>query len=125
VALSGVKSPCDLYILLPDDLNNFTICPAVNVVQILKTMQSSRPLPIPQISPGDNIESGIASFDPSEATLSGKFLCPDDYFDTPHDQIRCVSSLDHDAVEILDPYPAEIILNAQIMSRFLEEQQVL
>jgi hypothetical protein len=25
----------------------------------------------------------------------------------------------------LDPYPAEIILNAQIMSRFLEEQQVL
>jgi hypothetical protein len=99
---------------------DFTIRPAVDVVQILETIQSSRPLSIPQISPGDNIESGIASIDPSDATLSGEFLCPD-VFDAPEDQISCVPSLDHDAIEIFDPYPAEIPINVQIMSRILED----
>jgi hypothetical protein len=55
-------------------------------------MESSRPLSIPDISPGDNIESGIASIDPSDATLSGEFPCPDD-FDAPEDQIHCIHSL--------------------------------
>jgi hypothetical protein len=47
VTLSGIKSPGDLYILLPDDMDDFIIRPAVNldVVQIFETMQSSRPLP--------------------------------------------------------------------------------
>jgi hypothetical protein len=127
VALSGVKNPGDLCILLPDDMDDFIIRPAVDhdVVQILETMQSSRPLPIPQISAGDNVESGIASIDSSEATLSDEFPCPNDYFDAPEDQIRCVSSLDHDAVETFDPYPAEIPLNVQNMSRILEDQQML
>jgi hypothetical protein len=88
-------------------------------------MQSSRPLSIPQISPGDNVESDIASIDPSDATLSDEFTCADDYFDAPKDQICFVPSLDHDAVETFDPYPAEISLNVQIMSRILENQQVL
>jgi hypothetical protein len=80
MALSGVKSLGDLWILLPDDMDNFTIRPAVevDVVQILETMQSFRPLLIPQISPGDNVESGIASIDPSHAPLSDEFPCPDD-----------------------------------------------
>jgi hypothetical protein len=80
VALSGVKSPGDLCILLPDDMDNFTIRPVVDldVVYILETMQSSTPVPISQISPGDNVESGIASIDPSDANLSDEFLCPDD-----------------------------------------------
>jgi hypothetical protein len=67
MALSGVKSPGDLCILLPDNMNDFTIRPAVDldIVQILETVQPSRPLSIPQISP--------------------------------------------------DPYPAEILLNVQIM----------
>jgi hypothetical protein len=75
VALSGVKSPGDLHILLPDDMDDFTIRPAVDVdvLQILETMQSSGPLPMPQIAPGDNIEFGIASIDPSDATLSDEF----------------------------------------------------
>jgi hypothetical protein len=59
VAPSGVKSPGDLCILLPDDMDDFTIRPAVDAVQILETVQSFRPPPIPQISPGDNVESGI------------------------------------------------------------------
>jgi hypothetical protein len=43
----------------------------------------------------------------------------------PEDPIRSVPSLDHDAVQIFDPYPAEIPLNVQTMSRILEDQQVL
>jgi hypothetical protein len=75
VALSGVKSPDNLCILLPDDVDDFTIRPVVevDVAQILETIQSSRPLLISQISPGDNLEPSIASIDPSDATLSDEF----------------------------------------------------
>jgi hypothetical protein len=113
VAISGVKSRGDLCILLPDDMDNFTIRPTVkfDAIQLLETMQSSRPFPIPQISPGDNVESRIASINPSDITLSDEFPYPDDYFDAPEDQIRCVPSFDHGAVETFDPYPAEIPLN--------------
>jgi hypothetical protein len=87
VALSGVNSTGYLCILLPADMGDFSIHPAVDVdvVQIFETTQSSIPLLIPQISPGDNRESGIASIDPSDATLSDEFPCPDDYFDAPED----------------------------------------
>jgi hypothetical protein len=127
VALPGVNGPGDLYILLPDDMDDFTICPAVDVdvIQIFETMQSSRPLSIPQISPDDNVECGIASIDPSDTTLSDEFPWPDDYFDAPEDQICCVPSLDHDAVETFDLYPTEIPLNVQIMSWILGDPQIL
>jgi hypothetical protein len=70
VALSRVKSPVDPGILLPDDMDDFIIRQPVDldVVQILETMKSSRSLPIPQISPGDNVQSGVSSIDPSDAT---------------------------------------------------------
>jgi hypothetical protein len=108
-------------------MDDFTIHSAVDVdiVQILETVQSSRPLSIPHISPDDNVESGIAFIDPSDATLSGEFPCPDDAFGAPEDQIRCVPSFDHDAVETFDQYPAEIPLNVQIISRIFEDQQIL
>jgi hypothetical protein len=127
VALSGVKNSGSFCILLPDDMDDFTTRPSidVNVVQILETMQSSRSLPIPHISPGDIVESGIAPIDPSDPTLSDEFPCPDDYSDAPEDQIRSVPSLHHDAIETFDPHPAEIPLNVQIMSRILEDQQML
>jgi hypothetical protein len=72
VALSRVKSPVDLCIFLPDDLDGFTIDAPVDldVVQILETMESSRSLPIPQISPGDNNESRVGSIDPSNTILA-------------------------------------------------------
>jgi hypothetical protein len=54
-----------------------------------------------------------------------EFPRPDDYLDAPEDQIHCVLSLDHDAVETFDPYPDEIPLNVQIMSWSLEDQQML
>jgi hypothetical protein len=75
VAISGVKSPGDLWILLPNDMGDFTIrLPAdPDAVQILETMQSSRPLLIPQTSPGDGVESGLAFIDLSDAALSGEF----------------------------------------------------
>jgi hypothetical protein len=88
-------------------------------------MQSSRPLSIPQISPGDNVKSGVASIDRSDATLSKRLPYPNDYFDAPEDQIDFVPRLDHPAVEIFDPCPDEIPLNVQIMSRVLEDQHVL
>jgi hypothetical protein len=50
---------------------------------------------------------------------------PDNYVDAPEDQIDCVPSLDDDAVEIFDPCPDEIPFNVQIMSRVLEDRQVL
>jgi hypothetical protein len=124
VALSRLKSPVDLCILLPDDMDDFTIHPPVDldVVQILETMESSRILPIPQISPRDNVESGVGSIDPSDATLAKEFPFPDDCVDAPEDQIDCVPSLDHDAVEISHACPDETALNVQIMSRVIEDQ---
>jgi hypothetical protein len=64
VTLSRVKSRVGLYILLPDDLDDFTIRPPVDlgVVQIFETMESS--LPIAPIPSGDNVESGIGSIRP-------------------------------------------------------------
>jgi hypothetical protein len=108
-------------------MDDFPIRPAVDidVVHILEAMQSSRLLLIPYISLGDNIEPGIASVGPSDAILSDEFPFPDDDFDAPEDQIRCVPNLGHDAVETFDQYPAEIPLDVQIMSRILEAQQVL
>jgi hypothetical protein len=102
-------------------MDDFTIRPAVDVdvVQILEAIQSSTPLPIPEMSPGHNVDSGIASIDPSDATISDEFPCPDGDFNAPEDQIRCVPTLDHDAVGPFDPYPAEIPINIQIMSRTL------
>jgi hypothetical protein len=127
MTLSRVKSRIYLCILLHDDMGDFIICPPVNLdfVQILETMESSRALPISQISPGDNVESGVGSIDPSDATLAKELPCPDEYVNTPEDQIDCVPSLDYDAVEIFDPRPNEIPLSVQIMSRVLEDQQVL
>jgi hypothetical protein len=108
-------------------MDDFTIRAVVDldVVQILETMQSSRRLPIPQISPGDDVKSGIVSIDPSKTALSDKFLYPDDYFGAPEDQVRCFPGLDHAAVETFGPYLTEILLNVQIISRILEDQQVL
>jgi hypothetical protein len=108
-------------------MDDFTIHSPVDldVVQILEMTESSRTLPIPQISPGDNVKSGVGSIDPSAATLAKKLPCPDDYVDAPEDQIDYIPSLDYDAVEICDPCPDEIPLNIQIMSRVLEDQQVL
>jgi hypothetical protein len=36
-----------------------------------------------------------------------------------------VPGLDHDAVETFGPYPVEILLNGQVISRILEDQQML
>jgi hypothetical protein len=91
-------------------MDDFAIRPPVDldIVQILETMESLRTLPIPQISPGDNVESGVGSIDPSDATLAKELPCSDDYVDAPEDQIDCVPSLDHDVVKIFDLYPDEI-----------------
>jgi hypothetical protein len=85
MALSRVESPVDLRILLPDEMDDFTIRPPVNlnVVQILETMESSTALPVPQISHDDNVESGVDSIDASDATLAKELPCPDGSVDAP------------------------------------------
>jgi hypothetical protein len=88
-------------------------------------MQSFRPQPIPQISPGDNVESGIAFIEPSNVILSDEVPCLDDYFNAAEDQIFYYHRLDHDAVEMFDSFPAVISLNVQTMPQILEDQQVL
>jgi hypothetical protein len=95
MALSRVKSPVDLCILLHGDMGGFTIRQPVDldVVQILETMESSRALPISQNSPSDNVESGVGSIDPSDTALAKELPCPDDYVDAPEGQIDCVPSL--------------------------------
>jgi hypothetical protein len=65
------------------------------------------------------------SVDPSDATSPDEFPCPDDCFDAPKDEIRCVPSLDHNAVETFDLHPVQILLSVQIMSGILENQQML
>jgi ethanolamine utilization protein EutP (predicted NTPase) len=81
VALSRVKRPVNLCILLPDDMDDFTIRPRVDldVVRILEAMESSRALPIPHISHCDNVESDVGSIGASDATLANELPCPDDY----------------------------------------------
>jgi hypothetical protein len=113
--------------LLPDDIDDFTIRSSVDVdgAQILETMQSSKPLLIHQISPGDNVKSGIASVDPSDETLSHEFLCSDDYFDAPEDQICFTLCLGHNVIETFDPYRAERPVNVQIMPRILGDHEML
>jgi hypothetical protein len=61
-------------------MDDFIIRPPVdlNIVQNLETMDSSRALPIPQISPGDKVESGTGSIDPPDAALAKELPCPDD-----------------------------------------------
>jgi hypothetical protein len=108
-------------------MDDFTIRPPVDldVIQIPETMESSRAIPVPQMSLGDNVESGVGSIDPSDATLAKELPSPDAYVDAPEDQINCVPSLDHDAVKIFDPCPGEAPLNVYIMSRVLEDQKAL
>jgi hypothetical protein len=122
MALSRVKSPVDPCILLPDDIGDFTIRPPVDldVIQILETRESSRVLLILQISRGGNIESGVGSIDPADATSAKELLFPAGYVDAPEDHINCVPTLDHDVVETFDPCPDDILFNVQIMSRALE-----
>jgi hypothetical protein len=85
VALSRVKSPGDLCILLPADMDGVTIRPPVDldVDQILETMESLRALPIPQISPDHNVKSGVSSINPSDATLAKELPCSNDCVDAP------------------------------------------
>jgi hypothetical protein len=65
VALSRVKSPVDLCILLPDDMDDFTVRPPVelDVVQILETMEPSRALRIPQLRVSMKRSSGPRNYD--------------------------------------------------------------
>jgi hypothetical protein len=119
------RSICEFYSLMIWTTALFAHPLTLMLFKFSRRWNLREPSQSPQISPGDNVESGVGSIDPSDATLVKELPCPDDYVDAPEDQIDCVFSLDHDAVEIFDPCPDEIPLNVQIMSWALEDQQVL
>jgi hypothetical protein len=77
------------------------------------------------MSPDDDAGSGITAIEPSDATVPDKLPYSDDCSDGREDQIRCIASLNHNAVEIFDPYPAEILFNVQIMSQTVKNQQMV
>jgi ATP-dependent exoDNAse (exonuclease V) alpha subunit len=69
VALSRVRSPADLCILLPSDSDDFAIRPSLDrdVVQILETINASRRSTITPIVPGDDVQAEPAFIKPYEA----------------------------------------------------------
>jgi hypothetical protein len=80
VALSRVKSPADLCILLPNDMDDFTIRPPVDpdVVQIVESMSPSGGPLIALPLPANNIQPDLSSLAGSDATQSHELPCPDD-----------------------------------------------
>jgi hypothetical protein len=127
VALSRVRSPADLCILLPSDSDDFGIHPPVDrdVVQILETMNASRPSTITPIVPGNDIQAELAFIEPYDALSIRQLSCFDDYIDASEDDVDFVPSFEPDRYEIVDQHSVEIPLNVQIISRILEDQQEL
>jgi hypothetical protein len=70
VTLSRVTSPADLCILLPDDMDDFTIRPPVDTdtVQIVESMSLSGDPPIAPPFLADNIQPDLSSSDRSDTT---------------------------------------------------------
>jgi hypothetical protein len=88
VGFSGGKSHADLCILLPPDIEAFTIRPPVDlgIVQTLETASSSNAPPTTPPLPGNNVKADPSSLEGPDSTHSGEFPCPDDYSDAPEDQ---------------------------------------
>jgi hypothetical protein len=127
VALSGVKSSADLCILFHDDVDEFSICPAVDAddVQIVESMNHSGRRPIASRLHADNIQPDISSFDGSDTTQSDELPCSDNYLDAPEDGTESLSGVEYDAAETMHPHPVDIPRNIDIIAGILQDPQVL
>jgi hypothetical protein len=127
VALSRVKSPAVLCILLPDDMDDFTIRPPVDpdVVQIVESINASGgPLAALRL-PTDNLQPNRYSFDESDTTQSDEIPCPNDDLDAPEDETESLPGVEHQAPEIVHPHPVDIPCNVHIIASILQDPQVL
>jgi hypothetical protein len=103
-ALSRVKTPADLCILQPSDMEDFMIRPPVDleVVHIIETVNSSGESAIPFLLPEDHFDGVLCSLDSSEATSSDALPRPDDYFQSSDDELDSSAMFDDDSIEIVD-----------------------
>jgi hypothetical protein len=125
VILSRVKNPADLYILLPPDMDDFTIGPPVDldVFQILETINTFSEAQIAASCLANQMYPFPPVFDcPDRALLKG-LPCPGDHFDS-EDQLDSVSEFEDDDAEIVTLGPAEIPINAAVMTGIFKDQQV-
>jgi ubiquitin C-terminal hydrolase len=129
VALSRVRNPADLCILLPPNNEDFTIRPSVDrdVVEILEAMDSSPGVPIGPSFPVDQIDPAPPMLeDPEDLSSNGMLLpLPDQYFDTSDDDLDAPPSFDDDAAEVANPEPAEISPNDGLIWDLIENQEAL
>jgi hypothetical protein len=127
VGLSRVKRPDDLRILLPPDTDDFTIRPPVDrsVVQIIETMNHSSASPItPHLAVPDASPDFSSPDCPDRISSDGR-PCPNEYFDSPEEQLDLGPSFHDDAAERIDSQPLEIPRNVSVISSILDEWQVL
>jgi hypothetical protein len=96
VAHSRVNTLADLSIVIPPDLEDFTIRPPVDleVVDILETRNSSGGSAIPSRLPEDHLDAGLCSLDSSEESPSDELSCSDDYVGGPYDELDSVPTFD-------------------------------
>jgi hypothetical protein len=127
VALSRVKSPADLCILLPDDTDDFTIGPLVDadVLQIVESMSSSGAPPIAPPLLADSMQPELSSFDGSGTTQSHELLCPDDHLAAPEDETESPPRVEYDAAENMHSQPVDRPRNIDIITGILQDQHVL
>jgi hypothetical protein len=127
VALSRVKRPADLCIVLPPDEDHFLIEPSVDldVVRILDTFTSGMTPAIRPPLPVDEVNPGLPFTDCPGGNTSDGLPCFGDDSHDPDDETDCLQHSDDDPEEIADPPPVEIPRNNAKISSLLEDQVLL
>jgi hypothetical protein len=127
VALSRVKRPADLCIVLPPDEDHFLIEPSVDldVVRILDTFTSGMTPSIGPPLPMDEVNPGLPPIDCPRGHVSDGLPCFGDDSHDSDDETDWLQHLDDDPEEIADPPPMEIARNNARISSLLEDQVLL
>jgi hypothetical protein len=127
VALSRVKDPHHLCILLPPDVDDFLIRPSVDldVVQILEKMDCSTPSGIPPVFSADRPNPDVYCSENPQPDSSGDLICPDPCLEVSDDEFDPVPGFYDEIEEIIDPAPVEILPNPDIIAGILENQALL
>jgi hypothetical protein len=111
-ALPTVRNPADLFILLPHDIDDFTIRRPVdpNVGKIVDSIIYPGDPQIPtRLAIGD-IQPDLFSIGGSDTTFSQELPCPDDYLDALEDEINSTpcskARLQNQSIHSLLRYPS-------------------
>jgi hypothetical protein len=118
VALSRVKSPIDLCILLPSDTDDLTIRPPVDqeVVNIIESINSAtETCNFPSI-PAQRFYSGLYYMNLSDDACYTDVPCTDTDFDDSDDHSIAVSSCDPDLKDIVESNHDHLAHNSRLLS---------